>query len=170
MICLNCEKNTGETKVHMTDTGGQLDEIPAKEYHVNIVFPENIESLKSELQQVADELHHRKYSNAYLKQLLILKDKKIQLFKEELEKARATIPTFNDQHYKHIYTLVDKLHEAEEQLAVLKNQITELSNESAVKDKQIEATNLLHTQIEYGHKKINQVTKRLILLLDQNIH
>jgi predicted nucleic acid-binding Zn-ribbon protein len=150
----------------MVDTGGQLDTISAKE-HVQIAFPDSVESLKSELHHLNDELNHRKYNNAYLKQLLILKDKKIQLFKEELEKARTTAPTFNDQHYKHIYTLVDKLHEAEEHLAILKNQITDLTHESAVKDKQIEATNLLHTQIEYGHKKINQVTKPRFPLSDQ---
>jgi uncharacterized membrane protein YgaE (UPF0421/DUF939 family) len=144
----------------MAEPSRDKEEQSVKE-HVTIVFPEGEEALRSALQQVTDELHMRAYNNAYLKQLLILKDKKIQLFKEELDKSRATVPTFNDLHYKHIYTLVDKLHEAEEQLAHLKNQLTDSENESKLKDKQIEQNSSLHTQIEYNTKKIKQVLKKI---------
>src|SRR3990167_2627660 len=72
-----------------------------------------------EMTILQDKLKQKENTIAYLKQLLLLKDKKIDIQNQQIEK----IEKMNEKtpHHKQIYTLVDKLQHSEEEIEQLKS-------------------------------------------------
>ena len=120
---------------------------------------EQFNSLQEELFMLKKRIVKDEDKIKFLKELLRVKEKQIDILNKENERLKADPNQLS--HKKQIYSLIDKLQTSEESIATHKQEIFDLKAELQKKDEQIAELKIIANDVEEKDQKNEQVNYSL---------